>query len=129
MFSLSACQERMGSARLRSTGFAPTSAITDIIMVLFDGVLQPSVASLHCGGVPHCSVLGPLLLLLYTADVGELVVSLGLQSSHVYADDSQLYVWCPPSTVAQQRLRIERISEWMRSNRLRLSPENRGGLR
>src|SRR6218665_1923971 len=54
------------------------------------------------------------------------VSSLGL-SSHFYADDSQFYTWGPPSTVAQQRHRmelgIERITEWMCSNRLRLNPE------
>src|SRR6218665_1198761 len=41
--------------------------------------------------------------------------------------DNTLYTWGPPSTVAQQRHRIElgveRIAEWMRSNRLRLNPE------
>ena len=72
--------------------------------VLFDGVLS-TVRSLSCG-VPQGSVLGPLLFLLYTADVGELAASLGL-SSHFYADDSQLYTWGPPSTVEQQRRRME----------------------
>ena len=75
---------------------------------------------------PKLLISGPLLFLLYTADLGELAASLGL-SSHFYADDSQLYTWGPPSTVAQQRLRmelgVERIAEWMRSNRLRLNPE------
>src|SRR6218665_1122609 len=48
------------------------------------------------------SVLGPLLFLLYTADVGELAASLGL-SSHFYADDLQLYTWGHPSTDGLQR--------------------------
>src|SRR6218665_1327566 len=92
--------------------------------ILFDGVF--STVRYLCCGVPQGSVLGPLLFLLYTADLGELAASLGL-SSHFYADDSQLYTWGPPSTVAQQRRRmelgIERIAEWIRSNRLRLNPE------
>ena len=71
-------------------------------------------------------MLGPLLLLLYTADLGELPATLGL-SSHFFADDSQLYTLGPPSTVVKQRrqmeLGVERIAEWMRSNRLRLNPE------
>jgi Reverse transcriptase (RNA-dependent DNA polymerase) len=92
--------------------------------VFFDGIFS-SVRSLHCG-VPQGSVLGPLLFLLYTADVGDLATSLGL-SSHFYADDSQIYTSGPPSTALQQRIRmergIERIADWMRSNRLRLNPE------
>src|SRR6218665_3982942 len=61
--------------------------------VFYDGV-SSSVRRLLCG-VPQGSVLGPLLFLLYTADVGELAASLGL-SSHFYADDSQLYTWGQP---------------------------------
>ena len=55
-----------------------------------------------------------------------IAASLGL-SSHFYADDSQLYMWGPPSTIPHQRRRmelgVERIAEWMHSNRLRLNPE------
>src|SRR6218665_724740 len=73
-------------------------------MILFDGAFS-TVRSLSCG-VPQGSVLGPLLFLLYTAYLGELAASLDL-SSHFYADDSQLYTWGPPSTVAQQWRRTE----------------------
>ena len=92
--------------------------------VFYDGV-SSSVRRLVCG-VPQGSVLGPLLFLLYTADVGELAASLGL-SSHFYADDSQLYTWGHPSSDGLQKRRmelgVERIAEWMRSNRLCLNSE------
>jgi len=74
------------------------------------GSFEPStlsaVASPLCYGVPQGSMLGLLLFLLYTANLGEIAASLGL-SSHFYADDSQLYTWGPPSTVAQQRCRMQ----------------------
>jgi len=57
--------------------------------VVFAG--QQSGRSLVSCGVPQGSVLGPILFLLYTADVIEIARRHGL-GVHSYADDTQLYL-------------------------------------
>jgi len=92
--------------------------------VVFRGATSAYTTVTH--GVPQGSVLGPLLFLLYTADVtavaGRHNVSVHV---HSYADDTQLYTSCfavdGPASAVQLLRCIDDISQWMASNRLKLN--------
>ena len=70
------------------------------------------------------SVLGPILFLLYTADVLQLVKFHQLQP-HAYADDTQIYGFCKPSDVDTLHERvsvcIDEVTIMDDSNRLQLN--------
>ena len=74
--------------------------------------------------VPQGSVLGPVLFLLCTSDLVELVRCFGLLV-HAYADDLQVYCHMNVGSeqIMLQRFRdcADSVSRWMSSNRLKLN--------
>ena len=91
--------------------------------IRYNGVQSESTPVLY--GVPQGSVLGPVLFILYSADVIDIATKHGF-FAHSYADDLQIYDHSSQTTclnlVPRMSACIEEISTWMASNRLKLNP-------
>ena len=87
--------------------------------------LSPQICSLSFG-VPHASVLGPLLFTLYTTPLSSLILGHAIPH-HLYADDSQLYISFSSgnSAVALNGLQscLASVHSWMSTNKLKLNPD------
>ena len=92
------------------------------LQVCYENQLSDKESVLFC--VPQGSVLGPLLFLLYTADVSVLVNNYGFKM-HAFADDIQIVASCPVysinDTVKQLFNCLSDVDVWMSQNRLKLN--------
>ena len=86
-------------------------------------VSSPSV--IKCS-VPQGSVLGPLLFMLYVSDIISVVHNDKL-CIHMFADDLQVYGFCPPSKTTdlstQMSSCLDNVIFWCSSNSLKLNAE------
>lgn len=89
------------------------------------GDASSSTTIVQCG-VPQGSVLGPLLFLLYTADIPIIINKFGL-GVHIYADDTQLYIHGMAGAASLLSATtvscIAEVERWMMSNRLKLNAD------
>ena len=82
-------------------------------------------------GVPQGSLLGPILFILYTKPLSDLIQCRSIESQS-FADDVQLQVYVPPSNIQSAIFSLETclsdIQTWMLENKLKLNNDKTEAL-
>ena len=96
----------------------------DILCVPRGSVFSSDLCHVFCA---EGSVLGPLMFLLYTAELAELAARYGV-TLHSFADDNQLHIHCRiiddvHLPVADLERCVTAIGHWMSANRLKLNTD------
>ena len=94
------------------------------------GDYQSQTSPLSCG-VPQGSVLGPVLFILYTKPISDLIRSHSVESQ-LYADDIQFQVSSSPENMSNAIKSAENcisdIMSWMLANKLKLNNDKTEAL-
>ena len=97
-------------------------------VIINDHISQVSSLSY---GVPQGSVLGPILFILYTKPLSDLIQCHSIKSQ-AFADDTQLHVSVPPSNIQSAISSLETclsdIQTWMLENKLKLNNDQTEAL-
>ena len=102
-----------------------TSYLTDRTQTIFVNGSKSLPTPLHYG-VPQGSVLGPILIVLYTQPLSKLIQHLSLYHNS-FSDDNQLYISANLAQL-QEIIRtlqscISDVQAWMHNNKIQLNPD------
>ena len=94
-----------------------------IIIKIGDSFSEPVILTF---GVPQGSVLGPLLFILYTSPLSQVISKFNV-THHLYANDTQIYLAVDSrnfdSSMEGLTECLKSVQEWMDGVKLKLNPE------